>query len=113
LRSEFPNPQKLLLPGSFIRVQLDQAHDANGITVPQRAVQRDAAGKAIVLLVDAQGQVEERQVEVDGVRGNRWIVQRGLSAGERVIIEGLQHVQPGMAVTAQESGNVADSGANR
>jgi membrane fusion protein (multidrug efflux system) len=113
LRSEFPNPQKLLLPGSFIRVQLDQAHDANGITVPQRAVQRDAAGKAIVLLVDAQGQVEERQVEVNGVRGNRWIVQRGLSAGERVIIEGLQHVQPGMAVTAQEPGNVADSGANR
>jgi len=113
LRSEFPNPQKLLLPGSFIRVELDQAHDANGITVPQRAVQRDAAGKAIVLLVDAQGQVEERQVEVNGVRGNRWIVQRGLSAGERVIIEGLQHVQPGMAVTAQEPGNVADSGANR
>lgn len=113
LRSEFPNPQKLLLPGSFIRVQLDQAQDANGITVPQRAVQRDAAGKAIVLLVDAQGQVEERQVEVNGVRGNRWIVQRGLSAGEQVIIEGLQHVQPGMAVTAQQSGNVADSGANR
>ncbi|MBC2678665.1 efflux RND transporter periplasmic adaptor subunit [Pseudomonas baltica] len=113
LRSEFPNPQKLLLPGSFIRVQLDQAHDADGITVPQRAVQRDAAGKAIVLIVDAQGKVQEREIEVNGVKDHRWVVQNGLSAGERVVIEGLQHVQPGMAVTVQDVGNGTDSGEQR
>jgi membrane fusion protein (multidrug efflux system) len=104
LRSEFPNPQSELLPGSFIRVTLDQARTAEGITVAQRAVQRDAAGKALVLIVDAEGKAQERPIELGGVQNNRWIVKTGLSAGDRVVVSGLQHVQPGAAVTAEEQG---------
>ncbi|MDO7926814.1 efflux RND transporter periplasmic adaptor subunit [Pseudomonas sp. KFB-139] len=107
LRSEFPNPQNELLPGSFITVQLDQARVAQGITVPQRAVQRDAAGKALVLIVDAQGKVQERAIEPGVVQHNRWIVKSGLDAGDRVIVSGLQHVQPGITVTAEEEGSQA------
>lgn len=104
LRSEFPNSKNELLPGSFIRVQLDQARTAQGITVMQRAVQRDAAGKALVLIVDSQGKVLERSIDLGGVQGNRWIVKSGLNAGDRVIVAGLQHVQPGSAVSVQEEG---------
>ncbi|WP_122688763.1 efflux RND transporter periplasmic adaptor subunit, partial [Pseudomonas viridiflava] len=100
LRSEFPNPRNELLPGSFIRVQLDQARTDQGVTVAQRAVQRDAAGKASVLIVDAEGKVQERTVELGGVQRNRWIVRSGLQAGDRVVVAGLQHVQPGMKVNA-------------
>jgi membrane fusion protein (multidrug efflux system) len=102
VRSEFPNPQGELLPGSFIRVTLGQARMAEGITIAQRAVQRDAAGKALVLVVDNEGKAQERVVELGGVQHNRWIVIAGLDAGERVVVSGLQHVQPGNPVTAEE-----------
>ncbi len=102
LRSEFPNPRNELLPGSFIRVQLDQARTAQGITVAQRAVQRDAAGKALVMIVDGDGKVQERAVELGAVQRNRWIVQSGLEAGDRVVVAGVQHVQPGVKVNAVE-----------
>lgn len=107
LRSQFPNPRQELLPGSFVRVRLAQARDAQGITVPQRAVQRDAAGKAQVLVLDSGSKVQARPVELGAVHGNRWVVRGGLAAGEQVVVEGLQHAQPGMAVTPQEA-SVAD-----
>lgn len=103
LRSQFPNPDNRLLPGSFVRVQLDQAHASQGITVPQRAVQRDAAGKALVMVVNAEGKVDERAIELGGVQRNRWVVQSGLKEGERVVIAGVQHVQPGMLVDPQDT----------
>ena len=102
LRSEFPNPSRELLPGSFIRVRLDQAHTTQGITISQRAVQRDAAGNALVLVIDGEDKVQERTVELGGVQQNRWIVQSGLSAGDRVVVAGVQHVQPGTKVVAQD-----------
>lgn len=102
LRSEFPNPQNELLPGSFIRVLLDQAHAAEGITIAQRAVQRDAEGKASVLIVDTEDKVQKRPVELGDVQSNRWIVNTGLNAGDRVVVSGLQHVQPGISVVADE-----------
>ncbi len=102
LRSEFPNPQGELLPGSFIRVQLDQAKTAEGITIAQRAVQRDAAGKALVLVVNAESKIEERPVELGSTRRNRWVVTTGLKAGDRVVVSGLQHVQPGSVVNVAE-----------
>lgn len=102
LRSQFPNPDKALLPGSFVRVRLDQAYDAQGITVAQRAVQRDAAGKALVLVVDSDGKVQERPIELGSAQNNRWVVKAGLAAGDRVVVEGVQHAQPGQQVAAEE-----------
>jgi membrane fusion protein (multidrug efflux system) len=102
LRSQFPNPDNALLPGSFVRVRLDQAYDAQGITVAQRAVQRDAAGKALVLVVDSDGKVQERPIELGSAQNNRWVVKAGLAAGDRVVVEGVQHAQPGQQVAAEE-----------
>lgn len=95
LRSEFPNPDLDLLPGSYVRVRLDQAVQPKGISVPQRAILRDSAGMPKVLVVDAQARISERQVVLGNAQGDRWIVTQGLAAGERVVIEGLQHVKAG------------------
>ncbi|WP_323113567.1 efflux RND transporter periplasmic adaptor subunit [Pseudomonas guariconensis] len=95
LRSEFPNPDLDLLPGSYVRVRLDQAVQPKGISVPQRAILRDSAGVPKVLVVDAQARISERQVVLGNAQGDRWIVTQGLAAGERVVIEGLQHVKAG------------------
>lgn len=103
LRSQFPNPDRALLPGSFVRVRLDQARDAQGITVAQRAVQRDAAGKALVLVVGADSKVQERPIELGSAQNTRWVVKAGLAAGDRVVVEGVQHAQPGQQVVAEQA----------
>ncbi|CAI8789642.1 multidrug efflux pump membrane fusion lipoprotein AcrA [Pseudomonas sp. IT-P12] len=98
LRSEFPNPDLDLLPGSFVRVRLEQAVNQQGISVPQRAVQRDSAGIAQVLLLDAEQRVGQQPVELGAVQNDRWIVTAGLKPGDRIVIEGLQHAKPGEKV---------------
>jgi membrane fusion protein (multidrug efflux system) len=114
LRSEFPNPDLDLLPGSYVRVRLDQAVQPQGISVPQRAILRDSAGVPKVLLVDPQDRISERQVTLGSAQGDRWIVSEGLAPGDRVVVEGLQHVkagdqvqvdeQPGATAVAQHNG---------
>ncbi|AGZ35344.1 MAG: efflux RND transporter periplasmic adaptor subunit [Pseudomonas sp.] len=95
LRSEFPNPDLDLLPGSYVRVRLEQALQPKGISVPQRAILRDSAGVPKVLVVDQRSQVSERQVALGNAQGDRWVVSEGLAPGERVVIEGLQHIKAG------------------
>ncbi|MFJ4432365.1 efflux RND transporter periplasmic adaptor subunit [Pseudomonas sp. NPDC089395] len=95
LRSEFPNPDLDLLPGSYVRVRLQQALQPKGISVPQRAILRDSAGVPKVLVVDAQARIGERPVQLGSAQGDRWVVSEGLAAGERVVVEGLQHVKAG------------------
>ena len=95
LRSEFPNPDLDLLPGSYVRVRLEQAVQPKGISVPQRAIVRDSAGVAKVMLVDQQDQVVAREVVLGNAQGDRWIVNEGLQPGDRVVIEGLQHIKAG------------------
>ena len=98
LRAEVPNPGHLLLPGMFARGVLEQAVNANAITVPQRGVNIGAGGAATVLVVDADGKVAVRPVKIGQAVGNKWIVTDGLKAGEQVVIEGVQKAQPGMVV---------------
>ena len=83
-----------------------------GVLAPQRAVTRDARGGATALVVDRDGKVEPRDVQVSRTIGDQWLVQSGLAAGDRVIVEGLQKAQPGMAVQAVEAAapSVADAG---
>jgi len=102
LRSEFPNPDLDLLPGSYVRVRLAQAVQPKGLSVPQRAILRDSAGVPKVLVVDAQQRVAERQVQLGSAQGDRWVVSEGLAAGERVVVEGLQHVKAGDPVQVDE-----------
>jgi membrane fusion protein (multidrug efflux system) len=98
LRAEFPNPDDLLLPGMFARVQLEQAVDSKAITVPQRGVVYGPDGKPTVMAVTPDNKVEIRPVTVSSAEGSEWIVTGGLKAGDRVILEGLQKIQPGMVV---------------
>lgn len=103
LRSEFPNPDLDLLPGSFIRVRLEQAINNQGITVPQRAIQRDSAGVAQVLLLDAEQKVSLQPVQLGAAQNDRWVVTQGLKPGDRIVIEGLQHAHPGEHVRIDDS----------
>jgi membrane fusion protein (multidrug efflux system) len=98
LRAEFPNPDDLLLPGMFAHARLEQAVDSNAITVPQRGVTYGADGKPSVMVVTPDNKVEARTVTVGSAAGNNWVVTGGLKAGDRVILEGLQKIQPGMTV---------------
>jgi membrane fusion protein (multidrug efflux system) len=98
LRAEFPNPDDLLLPGMFARARLEQAVNANAIEVPQRGVVYGANGKPTVMVVTPDNKVEVRPVTVSSAAGDKWIITDGLKTGERVILEGFQQVQPGMAV---------------
>ncbi|MGY2293061.1 efflux RND transporter periplasmic adaptor subunit [Pseudomonas sp. SDO528_S397] len=98
LRSEFPNPDLDLLPGSFIRVRVEQALDPQGISVPQRAITRDSAGVPMVLLLDGEQVVSQHPVTLGAAIEDRWVVSRGLKAGDRIVVEGLQHARPGEKV---------------
>ncbi|KKA06893.1 RND transporter [Pseudomonas ogarae] len=103
LRSEFPNPDLDLLPGSFIRVRLEQAVNSQGITVPQRAILRDSAGVAQVLLLDAEQKVSQQPVQLGVAQNDRWVVTQGLKPGDRIVIEGLQHARPGKHVQVDDT----------
>ncbi|WP_409278110.1 efflux RND transporter periplasmic adaptor subunit [Pseudomonas defluvii] len=109
LRSEFPNPDLDLLPGSFIRVRLEQAIKQQAISVPQRAILRDSAGQPRVLLVDAEQRISERPIVLGSAQQDRWIVSEGLAPGEHVVIEGLQHVRVGDQVHVTPAAKEATS----
>jgi membrane fusion protein (multidrug efflux system) len=98
LRGEFPNPNNDLLPGMYVRVQIQQGLERNAITVPQQAVQRNNAGQSQVYVVSADNKVEFRNVTLGRTVGNRWQVTSGLEAGEKVVVEGFQKVGPGAPV---------------
>ena len=97
MRSEFPNPLRALLPGMYVRARLEQAVNEQAITVPQQAVIRGTDG-ASVWLVGLDGKVAAQPVTADAVQNGKWIVSRGLKAGDRVIVEGLQKARPGAIV---------------
>ena len=97
MRAEFPNPQRALLPGMYVRARLEQAVNEQAITVPQQAVIRGTDG-ASVLLVGEDGKVSARPVTTDAVQEGKWIISQGLKAGDRVIVDGLQKTRPGATV---------------
>jgi membrane fusion protein, multidrug efflux system len=98
LRAEFPNSERMLLPGMFARARLDLAMNNDALTVPQRGVARGPNGTATVLVVDADNKVQSRLVQPETTFGDKWVVSSGVKAGERVIVEGLQKVRPGATV---------------
>jgi membrane fusion protein (multidrug efflux system) len=101
LRGEFPNKAGDLLPGMYVRVQIEEGLERNAIAVPQQAVQRDAGGQASVLVVGAEDKVEQRRVTVGRTLGERWVISQGLKAGDRVIADGFQKTAPGATVKPQ------------
>ena len=103
MRAEFPNPQRELLPGTFVRIRFPEAEMEQAIRVPQRAVQMSPQGQS-VMLVDAEGKAAPRPVKVGAMAGTDWIVVDGLKGGEQVIVNGLQKARPGTPVKAVPAG---------
>ncbi len=98
LRAVFPNPQKILLPGMFVREVVKEGINKQAILAPQQAVSRDTKGNPFTYVVTKENKVELRPLIVDRTIGNRWLVLSGLSPGEQVIMEGIQRVRPGSPV---------------
>ena len=92
LRAIVPNPKKNLLPGLFVRVQLEQATAPGAMLVPQQAVARGNQGDS-VRVVGEDGMVEQRPVKVGPARGNQWVVLEGLKDGEQVMVDGFQKLR--------------------
>jgi len=101
LRAEFPNPDKVLLPGMFARGRVVQAIRENVVTVPQRAVTRQQGGMGSVMVVDENNVAQARLIQTDNAVGDKWVVTSGLKAGEKVIIEGLLKARPGAPVVPE------------
>ena len=100
LRAEVPNPQGELLPGLFVKVRLQVARSEQAMVLPQQAVTRGTS-EDTVLVVDAEGQVSKRAVQLGGQlsdasnpAGPQWIVSGGLQAGEQVVVDGFQKIRP-------------------
>jgi membrane fusion protein (multidrug efflux system) len=100
LRAIFPNPRGELLPGMFVRARLDEGVNPEALLVPQQGVTRDQKGLPTALVVNGENKVERRQLETERAVGDAWLVTKGLAAGDRVIVEGLQKVRPGAEVKA-------------
>jgi membrane fusion protein (multidrug efflux system) len=98
LRIVVPNPDGTLLPNMFVRAIIEEGVRDQAILVPQQAVSRDPKGNPLTLVVDREGKVEQRGVTTERAIGDRWLVSAGLAPGERVIVEGVQRVRPGMSV---------------
>ncbi|WP_415822081.1 efflux RND transporter periplasmic adaptor subunit [Bordetella tumbae] len=102
LRAVFPNPDHKLLPGMFVRARILEGTATQALLVPQRGVTRNQRGQPTSLVVNAENKVELRVLKTDRTVGDQWLVTDGLKAGDKVIVEGLQSVQPGVEVTAKE-----------
>jgi membrane fusion protein (multidrug efflux system) len=100
MRAEFPNPNRTLLPGMYVRARLEQGVDNAAITVPQQAVVRSPEGSS-VWIVGADNKVQAQPVVANANDGQNWIVSSGLKGGERIIVEGFQKAKPGATVNPQ------------
>lgn len=100
VRIVVPNPDHTLLPGMFVRAVVQEGIAEEAILVPQQGVSRNPKGEAIALVVDEAGTVQQRKLEINRAIGDKWLVASGLSAGERLIVEGMLKVRPGVLVKA-------------
>ncbi len=111
LRALFPNPDKLLLPGMFVREQIEEGTRTDAILVPQVAVTHNQKGDPTTLVVGADDKVELRPLVTERAIGDKWLVTDGVKAGDRVIVEGVQFAKPGATVKPEEVQSAAPEGA--
>src|SRR5437660_4877394 len=103
VRAIFPNPRFVLLPGMFVRARIEEGINENAILVAQVGVTHDPKGQATALVVGADNKVAIHALQLRGTSGDQWIVEGGLEDGDRVIVAGVQKVQPGAVVKAVEA----------
>ncbi|NWL17466.1 efflux RND transporter periplasmic adaptor subunit [Pseudoalteromonas sp. Scap03] len=100
LRAKFPNPEKLLLPGMYVRAEVVEGVKSDAILAPQRGVSRNTKGDPTAMVVSKNNTVESRVLKVERTLGANWLVSEGLADGDQLIVEGLQKIRPGAPVTA-------------
>ncbi|MFK0164944.1 efflux RND transporter periplasmic adaptor subunit [Rhizobium sp. NPDC090279] len=98
VRAIFPNPDRVLLPGMYVRATLQEGVAENSFLVPQRAVTRNTKGEPIAFFVTADGKIQQRVLTVQRSIGNSWLVAGGIEEGDRVVVEGIQRVRDGQEV---------------
>src|SRR5699024_3855928 len=96
--------EHILMPGMYVNAVVGSGMREDAILVPQQGIARDPKGNTSAMVVNDQGLVEVRPVQVSRTVGDKWLVEDGLVAGDRVIVEGLQKIQPGIPVEATERG---------
>jgi membrane fusion protein (multidrug efflux system) len=113
LRGEFHNPKQELLPGMYVRVQIEQGIDPDALAVPQQAVRRNDAGGSEVYLVRADSRTVLSPVRLGRVVDDHWLVLDGIKPGDRVIVDGFQKFVPGDPVspTPWRDGRAIDTAA--
>ncbi|MCF0253455.1 MAG: efflux RND transporter periplasmic adaptor subunit, partial [Duodenibacillus sp.] len=104
IRAVFDNPDRILLPGMYVRARFTDGVQDNVVKVEQRAVMRAQNGAPYCYVVDDHNRVARRDIRIDGSEGNYWIVAEGLGDGDKVIVNGIQQVLPGAAVIYQKPG---------
>jgi membrane fusion protein (multidrug efflux system) len=102
LRAIFPNPQGLLLPGMFVRATIEEGVRDGAILAPQQGITHAADGTFTALVVDATNTVQKRTIEIDRALGDQWVVTGGLTAGDRLVVAGVQRIKPGTQVAVRE-----------
>ena len=100
IRAIFPNKDRVLLPGMFVRARIEEGVNENAFLVPQIGVTHDPKGQPVALVVGADNKVVPHQLTTSGTQGQDWIVEGGLQAGDRVIVQGVDKVRPGATVKA-------------
>ena len=107
VRSQFPNPNNELIPGMYGKIRLEGAVRQNALVVPQVAISRDVKGNALAYVINQNNTIEERTLTTGQTLGDQWIVESGLQAGERIVVEGLQKIRVGSVVSVAEETEVA------
>lgn len=102
IRSSFANPKMQLLPGMYVRASVEIGTEENVFLLPQRAVSRNVTGQATAYFLGADNKVEARTLTADRAHGFSWVVEKGVADGDRLIIEGVQKIRPGMEVKSAE-----------
>ncbi|MFP1904234.1 efflux RND transporter periplasmic adaptor subunit [Lonsdalea quercina] len=102
LRSVFPNPDHVLLPGMFVRAKVDEGVIQNAILAPQQGITRDVKGNATALVVTSGNKVERRSVVTAEATGSNWLITNGLQSGDRLLVEGSDKVAAGNTVKPVE-----------
>ncbi|WP_166422140.1 efflux RND transporter periplasmic adaptor subunit [Paraglaciecola sp. 20A4] len=102
LRAEFPNPDGILLPGMFVRTKVNEAVDEHAILVPQQGVYHNATGEAYAYVINEDNKVEKRTLKTINAVGNKWLLESGLAANDKLLVEGSGKVGPGSEVKPVE-----------
>jgi len=98
VRAIFPNKDRVLLPGMFVRARIDEGVNNKALVVPQVGVTHDQKGQPTALVVGPDNKVALRQLVTSGTFGSGWVVDSGLNAGDRVVVQGTDKARPGSTV---------------